>query len=96
MASDISDSQAAGDLWTEGAAMGVVDQFRYQDGLYGVPGQVYTKYMWKNDAFFADNELEIPGTIDETLMLCSQVREIDPLMTPIAFGASESGRSTII
>ncbi len=90
VASDISDSEAAGDLWTQGAATGVVDQFRYQGGLYGVPGQVYTKYMWKNDAFFAEHDLAVPETLDELIGLCSRVREIDPLMTPIAFGASES------
>ena len=90
VASDLSDSEAAADLWTEGAAKSVVDQFRYKDGLYGVPGQVYTKTMWKNDAFFEEHGLEVPATLDELVGLCGRVREIDPVMTPIAFGASES------
>ena len=46
--------------------------------------------MWKNDAFFEEHGLAVPETIDETIALCGQIREIDPLMTPIAFGASES------
>ena len=40
VAFDLSESEAAGDAWTPGAAQGVVDQFRYKDGLYGVPGQI--------------------------------------------------------
>ena len=88
--SEISDSEERGDAWTEGAAKGIVDQFRHRDGLYGVPAEIYTKTMWKNDQFFADNGLEVPETLDELRALCGRVREIDPLMTPIAFGASES------
>ena len=88
--SDISDSETRGDAWTEGASRGIVDQFRHAGGLYGVPAEIYTKTMWKNDAFFADNGLEVPETLDGLRALCGQVREIDPLMTPVAFGASES------
>lgn len=88
--SELSESEERGDSWTQGAAAGVVDQFRHKDGLYGVPAEVYTKLMWKNDQFFADNNLEVPETLDELIGLCGQIREIDPLMTPISFGASES------
>ncbi|MCV6823486.1 MULTISPECIES: ABC transporter substrate-binding protein [Halocynthiibacter] len=89
VAENILDSYERGDAWGEAPA-GVVDQFRYKDGLYGAPGQLYTKYFWKNDAFFEENNLTAPETIDELIGMCHQIREIDPLMTPVSFGASES------
>ncbi|WP_308918010.1 ABC transporter substrate-binding protein [Jannaschia sp. LMIT008] len=88
--SEISDSETRGDAWTRGASKGIVDQFRHNDGLYGVPAEIYTKTMWKNDAFFDDNGLEVPETLDELRTLCGRIREVDPLMVPISFGASES------
>lgn len=87
---DLSDSFERGDEWTTDMPVGVVNQYRYKDGLYGVPSQVYTKTFFKNDAFFEENDLEVPETMDELIGMCSAVREIDPQMTPIAFGASES------
>jgi raffinose/stachyose/melibiose transport system substrate-binding protein len=89
-ASDISDSFARGDEWTKGAPAGVVDQFRYKGGLYGAPAEIYTKYFWRNDAFFEEHKLETPKTLDDLVGLCHKIREIDPNMTPISFGASES------
>ncbi|WP_226781353.1 ABC transporter substrate-binding protein [Oceaniglobus trochenteri] len=87
---DLSESETRGDGWTRDMPMSITDQFRNPEGLWGIPTRIYTKAFWKNDSFFADNGLEAPETFDELLGLCSKVREIDPQMTPIAFGASES------
>ena len=87
---DLSQSFERGDAWTTDMPTGVVNQYNYKGGLYGVPSQVYTKTMFKNDAFFEENGLEVPATMDELIGMCAKVREIDPQMTPIAFGASES------
>jgi raffinose/stachyose/melibiose transport system substrate-binding protein len=80
----------AGAAWADGLPEGILNQFRDENGLWGVPFEIYTKFLWRNDAFFEANGLENPATLDDLLGLCTQIREIDPAMTPIAFGASES------
>ncbi|QQA41455.1 ABC transporter substrate-binding protein [Pelagovum pacificum] len=87
---DLSESEANGDLWTVGMPKALVDQFRDENGLWGVPSELYVKEFWRNDAFFAEHDLTMPETFEGLLNMCSEVREIDPQMTPIAFGASES------
>ena len=81
LANDISDSFDRGDAWTVGAPAGVVDQFRHKGGLYGVPGEVYTKYMWKNDAFFAENNLEVPASMSPIAFGASESWTINHYLT---------------
>ena len=87
---DLSDSLADGDAWAREMPEGLVRQFSYLDSVWGAAVHMYAKFMWKNDAFFAEHGLTIPATIDELKSFCGAVREIDERMIPISFGASES------
>ena len=87
---DLSDSLAAGGAWAEDMPEGLLRQFSYLDGVWGASVHMYAKFMWKNDAFFAEHGLTAPTTIEELKDFCGVVREIDERMIPISFGASES------
>ena len=90
VAADIADTATRGEGWAATMPPALIEQFRYEGGLYGAPSEIYAKPMWKNDAFFAAHQLAVPQTIDEVIALCRTIRRIDDDMTPISFGGSES------
>ena len=69
---------------------GALAEFTFDGKLYGVPFDRHGKYMWYNQAFFAEHDLSpAPASFDELLGLCQAVREANPNMIPIALGSSE-------
>jgi raffinose/stachyose/melibiose transport system substrate-binding protein len=63
--------------------------FMYQDRNYGVPTDAVSKYFYYDTAFFADNNLTPPTTLEGLLQVCRDIRAVDPDLVPWPLGNSE-------
>lgn len=64
------------------------DTFKYDGGLYGVPVDAVSVYLYYNKDFFATNNLTPPKTFSELTGLCKTIRTIDPNIVPLPLGNS--------
>lgn len=64
------------------------ETFRYEGGLYGVPVDAVSVYLYYNKDFFAEHSLTPPQTFSELTGLCKAVRTIDPNIVPLPLGNS--------
>ncbi|MBI4921129.1 MAG: extracellular solute-binding protein [Devosia nanyangense] len=62
------------------------DTFRYDGGIYGVPVDAVSVYLYYNKGFFDEHKLLPPKAFSELTGLCKAVRAIDPNIVPMPLG----------
>lgn len=71
----------------EGLLPGVLENFTYDNEVYGLPYIMSVCHLFVNKQIFEENQLEIPTTYNELLEVSKQLRAKG--ITPIALGAKD-------
>ncbi len=63
----------------------------YGDGLmYTLPMSKSTEVLYYNKTFFENNNISVPTTWEEMEAVCKQLKELDPVCTPLGYDSEDN------